>query len=185
LQENGWCVDWLEIHQSTIPGAGRGAFVTRSAPKGTVVAPVPLQIFKDRRMFQESDVELLYVNYCLQPKDSNMIFFPYGPGVNLINHSSEKPNAYLRWSKNHMHQSEQVDLSIQDLMKESWPGSMILEVVALRDLAPGEELFMNYGSDWEEAWNAHVQRWTPVDDAESYVYPQDMDDTAPLRTVEE
>lgn len=30
-----------------------------------------------------------------------------------------------------------------------------------------------------------METWQPPDDAEDYVYPEDMDDAAPLRTIEE
>lgn len=65
------------------------------------------------------------------------------------------------------------------------PGGLILEVVALRDIQPGEELFLDYGKDWEEAWNKHVKHWKPIEGASDYVYPASMDETAPIRTVEE
>lgn len=58
-------------------------------------------------------------------------------------------------------------------------------MIALRDIQPGEELFMSYGKDWEEAWNKHVKEWKPVEGASKYVYPAEMDETAPLKTVEE
>jgi hypothetical protein len=73
LAENGWCVDHLEVKQSTIEGAGRGAFVKRNLPAGTTVAPAPLQVFKDRKVFQATYPEQLYVNYCLQPRNSKML----------------------------------------------------------------------------------------------------------------
>ena len=66
-----------------------------------------------------------------------------------------------------------------------YPGSMIVEVVATRAIAEGEELFMDYGPEWNEAWNEHVHTWSPPLGGDDYVYPQDMDLTQPLRTVEE
>jgi hypothetical protein len=65
------------------------------------------------------------------------------------------------------------------------PGHIVLEVVALRDLVAGEELFLDYGPEWEAAWEQHVANWEPLPGAQSYVYPEDMDDTATLRTVKE
>ena len=67
----------------------------------------------------------------------------------------------------------------------AWPGSIILEVVALRDLRPGEELFLDYGEAWQQAWDEHQAKWVPPPGADEYIYPEDMDDTAPLRTVVE
>jgi hypothetical protein len=31
--------------------------------------------------------------------------------------------------------------------------------VALRDIKPGEELFLDYGDEWEKAWNRHLNDW--------------------------
>jgi hypothetical protein len=36
-----------------------------------------------------------------------------------------------------------------------------MEIVALRDIEPGEEVFMDYGIEWEEAWEKHVECWKP------------------------
>jgi len=152
---------------------------------GEVVAPAPLQSFADRSVFQDSNPEQLYVNYCLQPKNSKMLFFPYGQGVNLINHSRENPNVYLRWSTNPMHHADWLKMSLQQYWQVSKSGGIILDVVALRDIQPNEELFLDYGEDWDRAWKEHVQKWKPSPDAMSYTYPADMDETQPLRTVKE
>ena len=80
------------------------------------------------------------MNYCFQPAGSNVLLYPYGPGVNLINHSSKSPNVGLRWSLNQMHQEDLLALSDESFWQKVRPGSLILEFVALRDLRPGEEL---------------------------------------------
>jgi hypothetical protein len=108
LQKYGWCIDNLRVGQSTIADAGRGAFARRSFQAGEVVVPVPLQSFKDRAVFQVTQPEQLYVNYCLQPKNSKMIFYPYGPIFNLINHpytttgEHKEPNVHLQWSSSNL-----------------------------------------------------------------------------------
>ena len=180
----GWCIDNIEIQIATDPSMGRGAFARRAMVQDQVVAAAPLQSFPNRAVFQDQIPEQLYVNYCFQPKDSTMLFFPYGQGVGLINHSN-KPNVYLRWSSNPMHHADWLDLDWDSYWEKSYSGAIILEVVAMRDLVPGEELFLDYGRDWEAAWSKHVKAWKPPEDAEQYVYPAEMDETTPLRTVEE
>ena len=32
-----------------------------------------------------------------------------------------------------------------------------------------EEIFLDYGDEWEEAWLAHIKDWKPIDGAEEYV----------------
>jgi hypothetical protein len=37
------------------------------------------------------------------------------------------------------------------------------EYVALRDIREGEEIFLDYGEEWEMAWHQHVANWKPVE----------------------
>jgi len=185
LREHGWCIDNIEIGLSRIPDAGRGAFARVPLPRNTVVAPAPLQCFENRKIFQKTTPEQLYVNYCLQPADSHMIFYPYGPAVNLINHSRHQPNVKLQWSQKPQHHAAWLDLDYDDFWKITSPGGLILEVVALTDIAAGDELLLDYGPAWEAAWQQHVQQWKPPPDAAQYVYPAQLDETEPLRTVAE
>ena len=63
---------------------------------------------------------------------------------------------------------------MDDFWKMDYPGALTLEVYALRDIAADEELFLDYGQAWSQAWQQHVGRWVPVDHASRYVYPADM-----------
>ena len=36
-----------------------------------------------------------------------------------------------------------------------------MDVVATRDIQPDEEVFIDYGEEWEVAWGDHVQNWKP------------------------
>jgi hypothetical protein len=112
-----------------------------------------------------------------------MMLFPYGPGVNLINHNGKHSNVAIRWSSSEFHHSDWLNLPATEFWNTVYAGGLILDVVALRDIKPGEELFMNYGKDWEEAWKKHVKEWQPPPDSANYVYPAEMDETFPLRTV--
>lgn len=186
LQQYGWCIDYIEIDISTIPHAGRGAFARTGLHRGNVVAPAPLQVFHHREIFKTEHSEQLYVNYCIQPAGTEMLLFPYGQGVNLINHSSKQPNVEFRWSTNRMHHHEYLDLSsIDEFWKIVSPGSLILEIVALRDIEQGEELLLDYGSSWDDAWNTHVTTWQPEANASQYVYSSEIDETLPIRTIRE
>jgi hypothetical protein len=75
-------------------------------------------------------------------------------------------------------------MPLDEFWKAAYPGGLILEIVALRDIRPGEELFMDYGDEWQQAWKKHVQEWKPFSEGD-YVYPADMDETVALRTVKE
>lgn len=196
LQKHGMCLDNIIVKTSNDPSMGRGAFANRFLPKGTAVAPVPLQIYPKRSKFSvpmsqdkrkeyenshsmKFETEQLFVNYCFQPKDSTLLLFPYGAGVGLINHSSDrsKVNVILQWSENHMNHSPQwldPTLTLDQFWKMQYPGSLILDVVAIRNIAEGDEIFMNYGKRWENAWKDHVEKWkADISDTQNYVYPWD------------
>jgi hypothetical protein len=44
------------------------------------------------------------------------------------------------------------------------------EYVALRDIDEGEEIFMDYGDEWQAAWDEHVKQWEPPEEAINYVH---------------
>ncbi len=47
---------------------------------------------------------------------------------------------------------------IQDV-KDMKHAGLMLEFVATRDIQEGEEIFLDYGRDWEDAWKKHVLQW--------------------------
>jgi hypothetical protein len=66
---------------------------------------------------------------------------------------------------------------------------LAFELVALRGIQPGEEVLLDYGEEWEQAWNDHVSRWNPLAGSNRYVSafqlnnPSDDERQIPLRTV--
>jgi hypothetical protein len=44
----------------------------------------------------------------------------------------------------------------------------MLEFIATRDIQPGEEVLIDYGERWQQAWDQHVKDWTPVDPENDY-----------------
>jgi hypothetical protein len=193
LVKYGMCIDNIRIQQATDPAMGRGAFAAYNLLEGTRVAPMPMQFFPDRSKFtppayedRDDLPESIFVNYCYSPRNSSILLFPHAPGVNVINHKGGKQaNVAIRWSDNYMHHKSWLDLPFDELKRHVYAGALVMDLVALRDIEQGEELFLDYGHEWEEAWEQHVQAWQPVERAEEYVYPAEMDDNEPLRTLDE
>lgn len=217
LQKHGMCADNLKVQTATDPRMGRGAFARRFLSQGSVIAPAPLQIYPNRAKFSAPmegeerqkfqiqngimfEREQLIVNYSFQPKGSTLLLYPYGPGVGLINHASKKSgkiNAKLQWSNHHMnHGTQWLDssLTLDQFWKMQYPGSLILDVVALRDIQEGDEIFIDYGREWEIGWENYVRQWKPYRPAHNknykYTYPWDEmnkhnDPIKPYRTVSE
>jgi len=181
LRKHGMCMDNIRIYPAIDPSMGRGAFAAYGLGKGMLVAPAPLQAFR-RSIFEKRAPQEILFNYCFQPKGLDLLLFPYGHGVGLINHSSQHTNVGLRWSTSNMNHPQWLDLPLDEFWKITYQGGLLLEVYALRDLTEGEELFLDYGTEWETAWNTHKLNWSSVEHADQYTYPADMDLTLPFRT---
>jgi hypothetical protein len=174
IRANGVCVEHLVAQPSTIPYAGQGAFAQHVIRAGEVVVPAPLLQILDRdalRMYDYDDnddddndmvqkykMDQLLLNYCIGHAESSMLLCPMTNAA-LINHASgdRTPNAVFQWHKS----SEPLWNRTID---EFWSGNgrgLRLDVMALRDIAIGEEVLADYGPAWDTAWQNHLRtNWT-------------------------
>ena len=201
LQSNGRCLDEIRMEKSTINQAGRGAFARRFLSRGEIVATSPLlQI--DKRLLEpltERDPQVgaaiwealarpLLFNYCWGHSHSNVLLFPYSSLVNYINHGKEEvANVELRWSTMDGHQEEWLRLPADKILFKQRAG-LVMEFVAKRNIQEGEEILVNYGSIWEEAWDNHISSWIPPIRSELYISAATMnsqDNHIHLRTLRE
>lgn len=112
----------------------------------------------------------MLLNYCYGHTNSSLLFFPYSPSVNAINHGSvEDSNAEIRWSTYPYHKAEWLDSTLEET-KDRLKTGLMFDIIATRDLRRGEEILLYYGKDWEESWHQHVREWPKLiqrDDDES------------------
>ena len=176
LEREGFCADNIVLGTSTIKEAGRGAFAKRTLMAGSTIAATPLIPIPDAstafalhplthddqgNFFRESDDLVGYqlaMNYCFGHPDSTMVFLPAGPGVAFINHSP-KPNARLAWSDHPSSRKDWFNVQPQELMADKAYMGLVMEVVALDTIQEGEEIFIDYGPEWMEAWENHAAQW--------------------------
>jgi hypothetical protein len=77
------------------------------------------------------------------------------------------------------------NISLNDLKAKKQTG-LLLELVPTRPIQTGEEILLDYGSEWVEAWIKHVTDWKAPPDAESYAPAYVQDDVIQsLRTESE
>ncbi|KAL7579790.1 hypothetical protein ACA910_021924 [Epithemia clementina (nom. ined.)] len=103
LRREGRCLDAFRAGRSSIPHAGRGAFVRWDIAAGQVVSAVPVipiakiallvKRAKDELNPETGEAELfqayqLLLNYVLGHAESSTVLIPYGPMFSLINHAS-------------------------------------------------------------------------------------------------
>jgi hypothetical protein len=209
LNKYGRCQDHIQPGRSTIEQAGRGAFAFRHLPKGTIVGYAPLvhigyygkEILNieyddnddsddddsDDKVRQQYD---LIINYSFGHVNSTVFLTPYGGMVNYINHQSKesnRANVKVRWPKEKMvaHKPDWLTKDIPFLRDTVDKIGLSFEYIALRDIQEGEEIFMDYGDEWEEAWNNHVQKWTPPVGAAEYVHTSEWKKEPYFRTNKE
>eukprot|EP00978_Attheya_sp_CCMP212_P048856 scaffold585204_cov51-Attheya_sp.AAC.1 len=65
------------------------------------------------------------------------------------------------------HNAEWLNYTVIELALMQKSG-MSIDYIATRDIHTGDEVFMDYGKEWEEAWQEHVQTWKPQEDAGAY-----------------
>lgn len=93
----------------------------------------------------------------------------------LINHAGGKfANVKLRWVQG------------PDTSKDPFSQTYMMELVALRDIEKGDEILLDYGSHWVDAWVGHLQQWSPKLGDDTYTPSYVMDDAIQvLRTEQE
>ena len=148
LNENGMCLDNIKVKDAG--EKGKGAFASRFIPKGSLVAPAPVIHLsrEDMKLIWEEGYDIrrpsakrqlwqgdqLLLNYCYGNPMTSLLFFPYSPAVNLINHG--KPaNVAIRWS-NHS-KSEMLEWSTKKVLEQNTKAGLMMEIYALKNIQPG------------------------------------------------
>ena len=198
LEENGQCMDNIKDGISTIPHAGRGAFANRFIPKGGLVAPAPLIHMPNRFALTMFDSYLhdnvlvrntskpihqqLLLNYCFGHNESTLLLCPYGLLTSQINHSKQ-PNTKIEWTQNVRH-AEWMEMPLRHWASTKHSG-ISFDFVALRDIQEDEEILIDYGDEWEQAWQHHVQNYDPPRPNYIPAYELNRMETLRIRTMAE
>jgi SET domain len=193
---------------------GLGVFAKRNSAEGSVLISSPLVPVMRRDMELESRRKdmtdrQLALNYAYGHPDSDLLLLPYGPMVNYINHNHREPNAVIRWHvgpdtdtetatalppldrRQEYHHPDLMTLSAEEVSKIHGNGLM-MDIVALRDIEDGEEIFLDYGRSWQEAWNKHqsaFERHEPTVEEVWYVsaenFSQELGDSIWMTPLEQ
>ena len=150
----GYCLDHVYVKKSGIEQAGNGAFSRRFLPKGSrvIVAPA-LAASRDYDLLripqENSTTKSLIYNYHIGHRNSSVLFFPVSQMI-AINHNSKtmsggrQANAKIQFSRDDKKSNYILNRPLEDIKKEKY-SSLLLEVVAIRDIHPDEEIFIDYG----------------------------------------
>lgn len=196
LQQYGTCGDHLVVKTSTLSQAGRGAFARHTLAKGSIVAPLPLIHLPNRQSLDMYKIEgktvknrktvvgqQLLLNYCMGHNQSTILLCPYGALTSLINHNQTRANVKLQWSspERSNHRPSWFNLSVNEIGTFLTSG-LSMELLATRVIVEGEEILIDYGDEWEIAWQYHVNTY-PVTSSEYRSAAQlNADTTVHLKT---
>lgn len=167
LQEAGHCLSHIRIARSNIRGAGDGVFTTRAFAQGEIVSISPL-ISIPKSILDEVRNETVLANYCFSAPGTDDAFLPIGT-AGMINHGGLAEEVggsvvnlrveWYMWSDQRRH-AQHKPLDPQDVKRNAEAGKSPYGVYdlayrATRNIAAGEELFISYGKEWEEAWRSY------------------------------
>jgi hypothetical protein len=161
------CLEHLVPKKSTLPDAGLGGYAQYGVPKGDIVVPSPVlqTVHKEILTLYERGVNVredpekykvgtnLLYNYCFGVMESSMVLCPLTSAM-LINHCSlrekkcgpQGPNAKVQWSSTwDLDSIPWREKSLEEI-DTKFGRVLSLEVVATRDIAPNEEVFIDYGT---------------------------------------
>eukprot|EP00536_Pseudo-nitzschia_multiseries_P018660 jgi/Psemu1/316138/fgenesh1_kg.2852_\ len=176
MNQQGQCMDNIREGISKISHAGRGAFASRFIPRDGLVSPAPIVHIPNRSSLIIYDHKIsdsgnwirkvdsplhhqLLLNYCFGHRDTLLLLCPYGYLNFLINHDHNNPNTKVVWTqKSRLRHPEWLDMPVNDWGSEFHSG-LALDYVALRDIERGEEITIDYGIEWETAWQEHVKNF--------------------------
>mmetsp|Transcript_9537 Transcript_9537/g.20233 ORF Transcript_9537/g.20233 Transcript_9537/m.20233 type:complete len:270 (-) Transcript_9537:74-883(-) len=116
------------------------------------------------------------MNYAFGHPDSSVLLSPYGPSVSFINHASGgEANVRLQWVEP---SHEWMNKSVNWLERNAENAQLSFDFIATRDIQPGEEIFLDYGDEWQKAWTEHVNNWSPDVESQGYVSASDLNKDA-------
>jgi hypothetical protein len=101
----------------------------------------------------------LVLNYCFGHQESSILLMPAGPMITLVNHASngQGANAYLDWAYHpYVYNDEELHDITPDALASAASPNIVMNLIATRDIEPGEEILIDYGDAWVAAWNLYM-----------------------------
>jgi BarA-like signal transduction histidine kinase len=150
LQATGYCLTDTEIRDSKVPLAGKGLFARKAFAQGDVVAIDPVLALPTAQ-WPQLNTEM--INYCISKPGSTVGLLPLGVAIMANHRSAPGANAKMDWFDwgHAANLSEALELPVKDLLKSKF-SRLDIRLVALRDIDPNEEILVDYGSAWIQAW---------------------------------
>ena len=162
LNDETECILSSHLHHgpSTIPGVTYGLFTTKPIAAGDILATdAVLHMHRSELYNATGDYHEPLLNYCYGHPASDLLLLPHGPQVYHLNHHATKHNVAVQWFESAEEVNQVFDLATNmAAFHETEHPVLHFVYVATRDIAAGDELFLNYGHDFEQARQVHRRK---------------------------
>jgi hypothetical protein len=131
----------------------------------------------------------LWYNYCMGHRSSSILLCPYGSGINYINHNQSLANIKMQWPPHGEMSHDESWLNRPSMDADNLHATHLgMDYVATHDIEKGDELLLDYGNDWEQAWQEHLSHWEPSEEDKEYISATQWNRenaAVPLKTLDE
>ena len=156
IEENGHCMTQVYFNVSDILRAGLGIFASRDFKKGEDVTVSPVLVLP-RTEIEEMYYTSVLQNYCIAGEESEVVLLPIGMSV-IANHALH-PNMEMTWHEWKTHAPGKLNATLSQNISslvESKFTSLDVVFRATRDIFIGEELTIDYGESWVNAYATYL-----------------------------
>jgi len=122
----------------------------------------------------------LILNYMYGHPESSLLWLANAPLLHSVNHAPHdqiktvQPNAKIQWHhdeytdaqlagkplsrRQQFHHAELLEMDSREVVLKHGMG-LVMDLVALRDIGENEEILIDYGKTWDDAWKKHKVDW--------------------------
>lgn len=156
LEKYGICMSRLYVDHSALPYAGMGLYSKTAFTVGELLTISPVLLLPKYEVMVASRNDSAILNYVIAEK-GDVAIFSFGLPI-MANHQRQSDglaNVYLQWynTSNDILNTYHPQHFIKDPST-----SLYLGLYASKDIQANEELFMDYGVEWEEQWESHLSK---------------------------
>ena len=156
LKAIGHCLSHVMVFDSDIPLAGKGLFAYKNFKKGDIVDISPVLVLLKHEVESISN-ESVILNYVITSENIDVVLLPIGLSAALNHNSESLANLQLEWYYWSTSPGKFDKYSnVKDLLKSQF-SPLDIAFRAKRDISYGEELTINYGTEWVEAWASYLK----------------------------
>lgn len=157
LRRIGHCLSLTEVQDSVIDGAALGVFARVDIEVGEIVQVAPVLVHLKADLMRASDASSVLINYCISHVDSEVTLLPLGT-IALCNHAVENANVEMEWFSWTPETANQTLHQGLGRLRKAPSAKLYLAYRAVKRIAKGEEVLLNYGTGWVQAWEQHKER---------------------------